>query len=43
MRVGMTVVKELEELKEFVREQGFIPPKAYVLRAEANEKGWPVA
>jgi len=38
--VGFTVVLELEQLKEWVREQGFIPPKMHIMREEAEEKGW---
>lgn len=40
--VGLCVVSELEMLKEWVRAQGLIPPKNCILRAEAEEKGWPV-
>jgi hypothetical protein len=38
--LGMTLVDELEHLKEWVRGQGMIPPKWNVTLAEAEEKGW---
>lgn len=38
--IGRAVILELEMLKEWVREQGAIPPKFTVLRAEALAKGW---
>ena len=37
---GCLVVRELEQLKEWVREQGLIPPKRFITREEADEKGW---
>lgn len=40
VEVGLTVVAELENLKAWVREQGFIPPKRHLLRREVDEKGW---
>ena len=42
VEVGLTVVAELESLKAWVREQGYIPPKTYLLSVEADEKGWHV-
>jgi hypothetical protein len=38
--VGYAAVSELEHLKEWVREQGMIPPKWNVLAEEARDKGW---
>lgn len=40
--VGLQVVRELEALKAFVRENGLIPPKRHVLKAEAQAKQWAV-
>ena len=40
VNVAMQLVRELEYLKEFVRSQGLIPPKRYVMASEATEKGW---
>lgn len=37
---GMVAVLELEELKAWIRELGLVPPKRFVLRAEACEKRW---
>jgi len=37
---GLVAVLELEELKAWIREQGLIPPKRFVLRSEAEAKGW---
>jgi hypothetical protein len=37
--VGMQLIKELEHLKEFVREQGLIPPRRFILNTEAEDKG----
>lgn len=36
--VGMRMALELEQLKEFCRENGLIPPRRYVLDTEAEEK-----
>jgi hypothetical protein len=38
--VGLTVVGELEHLKQWVRDQGLQPPKWVVDPLEAQEKGW---
>ena len=38
--VGLVVCHELEQLKAWVVEQGFVPPKWIVSPAEAKEKGW---
>lgn len=38
--VGLTVVGELEQLKDWVRSQGLVPPKWKVDPAEAADKGW---
>lgn len=38
--IGLAAVDELETLKAWVREQGYIPPKWHVLREEAEDKGW---
>lgn len=40
--VGLHVVSEYERLREWVREQGMIPPKWRVSRAESFDKGWMV-
>lgn len=40
VEVGLTAVAELENLKAWVREQGFIPPKCHLLKSETEEKGW---
>lgn len=40
--VGLQVVLEVETLKEFIRDHGLIPPKSYIMEAEAEEKGWPI-
>jgi hypothetical protein len=37
---GCLVVLELEQLKEWVRERGLIPPKMHITREEAEDKGW---
>lgn len=37
---GLHAVREMEALKAWVREQGMIPPKRFVLADEAAEKGW---
>lgn len=37
---GMIAVLELEELKSWIRGLGMVPPKRFVLRAEASEKQW---
>lgn len=36
--VGHQVVRELEMLKAWVREQGLIPPRQFILSEEAQEK-----
>ena len=38
--VGLTVVSELESLKAWVREQGYIPPKHHLMLSETVQKGW---
>lgn len=41
-QIGLCVVRELEQLKAWIRdEHGLTPPKLYVLKCEAREKGWP--
>lgn len=42
MEVGLQVVLEVEMLKEFIRDNGMIPPKSYILESEADDKGWPI-
>ncbi len=37
---GLAVCTELERLKEWVRDQGLMPPKWLVTVEEAEEKGW---
>lgn len=37
---GLLAVRELEKLKEWVRNRGVIPPKWEVTEEEAREKGW---
>lgn len=37
--VGLQAVKELEALKEWVRSQGLIPPRRFIMDTEAREKG----
>lgn len=39
--IGMQAVREIEHLREFIRESGLYPPKKFVLRREVEEKGWP--
>jgi hypothetical protein len=41
--LGLDIVSEMERLKQWVRDQGMIPPKWTVDPAEAKEKGWKVA
>jgi hypothetical protein len=36
--IGHQVIRELEMLKAWVREQGLIPPRQFILSAEAQEK-----
>ena len=43
IEVGLVVCSELEMLKQWVRDQGMIPPKFVVHPSEAQEKGWEVA
>lgn len=38
VEVGMQVVREPEELKAWVREQGLIPPRRHIMNAEAEAK-----
>ena len=38
--IGLAVVLEHERLREWVREQGMIPPKWFVDPEEAIAKGW---
>lgn len=40
IRVGLTAVRELESLTQWVQEQGLEAPRWYALRIEADEKGW---
>jgi hypothetical protein len=37
--VGMQAVRELEMLKGWVRQQGMIPPKRYILSTELADRG----
>lgn len=41
-RIGRNIIRELEHHKEFIREKGLIPPKKFIIRAEAEAKGWGV-
>lgn len=36
---GMQAVRELEWLKQWIRERGFIPPRRFILSTEAEAKG----
>ena len=36
---ALHAVRELEALKEWVREQGMIPPRRFILDTEARDKG----
>ena len=38
--IGLHIVSEYERLREWVREQGLIPPKWEVDPEEAKDKGW---
>lgn len=38
--IGMTMCMELEQLKEWIRDQGLVPPKQHIMASEAEEKGW---
>ena len=40
IEVGLTVVLELEMIKEWVRSKGMIPPKMHIHPSEAAAKGW---
>jgi hypothetical protein len=40
--VGLIVCHELEELKQWVRDHGMIPPKKFIMPEEAEEKDWEV-
>ena len=40
IEIGMTVILELETLKEWVRAQGLRPPKTHIHPSEAEAKGW---
>jgi len=42
VEVGLQMVLEIETLKEFIRDNGMIPPKSYILESEALDKGWPI-
>jgi hypothetical protein len=41
--IGMTLCSELQFLKQWVRDQGMIPPKENVMQSEVEDKGWPKA
>lgn len=38
--IGLSIVAEMERLREWVRECGDIPPKWTAPEEEAREKGW---
>lgn len=38
--IAMLLVLELGSLRSWARDLGMVPPKRYVLRTEADEKGW---
>ena len=42
LEIGLQAVMEIENLRAFIRERGIIPPKDFVLEAEARDKGWEV-
>lgn len=42
IELGLQIVLEVEALKEFIRDNGMIPPKCFIMEAEAQEKGWPI-
>lgn len=39
--IGMTILRELETVKAWAREEhGLIPPKLFVMQSEVDEKPW---
>lgn len=36
--VGLHVVRELEYLKEWIRDQGLVPPRRFITKAEISDK-----
>jgi len=38
--VGLHVVAEVEQLKQWVRKQGLVPPKWHLMRSEVAAKHW---
>lgn len=42
IQVGMRAILELEMLKQFVRDNGLIPPKQHIPTSEAEAKGWTI-
>ena len=43
VEIGLRLVRELEEHKAWIRAQGFIPPKFFIMKSEQIAKGWPPA
>lgn len=40
IEVGLHAVAELEQLKEWVRARGLVPPKWHITQTEIDEKDW---
>ncbi len=40
VEIGLFVIAELEQLKEWVRGHGLVPPKWRLMRSELDEKQW---
>lgn len=38
--IGFHLVTELEQLKQWVRDRGLVPPKWNVMQTEIDEKNW---
>lgn len=40
VEIGLHLCCELEMLKQWVRDQGMIPPKWHIMSSEISEKSW---
>lgn len=40
VEIGLHLCCELEQLKQWVRDRGMIPPKWHIMQSEISEKGW---
>lgn len=40
VQIGMHLVSELEQLKQFCRDEGLVPPKWNIMQTEIDEKDW---